>query len=509
MGIVIRQSIKGTIMNYLGVVVGFITTFFVMTKYLTQEEIGLTRVMADAAILLSGLASLGTNTSALRYYPYFRDRDSRDHGFFGWTLIIPMIGFIIITILFFFFKDVIIDMFSGKSSLFVDYIYLVIPMAFFMMYMTVFETNANILMRIVVPKMVREVGVRIFTLVDYILYITGVISLDWMVIGLCLAYFIATLLNIIYLLILSRISFKIEPGHISKWLRKDFMFYTLFLTVAAVIGNIIPSLNTFFISAKLGLAITGIYSIASYMANLVDIPYRSVSAISRPIISQAMKDKDNQRAAEICKSVSLHQLVAGSFVFFIIWINIDLFFDLLPNGEKYVDGKWVFFLLGMAKLVNSSLNIGVTVLSYSKWYYLQLIFTAILTISAIVLNNNLIPLLGMTGAAWSSIISFSIYYLLLLALIIWKTKISPFSWNEILVVLVMILLFVINWISVKYISNPIIYFKYDGVAVKIVEAVVRTGLLVVIGLTMIYCLKVSKQINDIINKLIRRNLTTD
>ncbi len=509
MGIVIRQSIKGTIMNYLGVVVGFITTFFVMTKYLTQEEIGLTRVMADAAILLSGLASLGTNTSALRYYPYFRDRDSRDHGFFGWTLIIPMIGFIIITILFFFFKDVIIDMFSGKSALFVDYIYLVIPMAFFMMYMTVFETNANILMRIVVPKMVREVGVRIFTLVDYILYITGVISLDWMVIGLCLAYFIATLLNIIYLLILSRISFKIEPGHISKWLRKDFMFYTLFLTVAAVIGNIIPSLNTFFISAQLGLAITGIYSIASYMANLVDIPYRSVSAISRPIISQAMKDKDNQRAADICKSVSLHQLVAGSFVFFIIWINIDLFFDLLPNGEKYVDGKWVFFLLGMAKLVNSSLNIGVTVLSYSKWYYLQLIFTAILTISAIVLNNNLIPVLGMTGAAWSSIISFSIYYLLLLALIIWKTKISPFSWNEILVVLVMILLFVINWISVKYISNPIIYFKYDGVAVKIVEAVVRTGLLVVIGLTMIYCLKVSKQINDIINKLIRRNLTTD
>ena len=505
MGIVIRQSIKGTIMNYLGVVVGFITTFFVMTKYLTQEEIGLTRVMADAAILLSGLASLGTNTSALRYYPYFRDKDSRDHGFFGWTLIIPMIGFVIITILFFFFKDVIIDMFSGKSALFVDYIYLVIPMAFFMMYMTVFETNANILMRIVVPKMVREVGVRIFTLVDYILYITGVISLDWMVIGLCLAYLVATLLNIIYLLILSRISFKIEPGHISKWLRKDFMFYTLFLTVAAVIGNIIPSLNTFFISAQLGLAITGIYSIASYMANLVDIPYRSVSAISRPIISQAMKDKDNQRAAEICKSVSLHQLVAGSFVFFIIWINIDLFFDLLPNGEKYVDGKWVFFLLGMAKLVNSSLNIGVTVLSYSKWYYLQLIFTAILTISAIVLNNNLIPVLGMTGAAWSSIISFSIYYLLLLALIIWKTKISPFSWNEILVVLVMILLFVINWISVKYISNPIIYFKYNGMAVKIIEAVVRTGLLVVIGLTLIYVLKVSKQINDIINKLIRKN----
>ena len=503
MGIVVRQSIKGTIMNYIGVAVGFITTFFVMTKYLTQEEVGLTRVMADAAILLSGLGALGTNTSALRYYPYFRDRKSRDHGFFGWTIIVPAVGFTIFTILFFVFKNTIIEMFSDKSSLFVDYIYLVIPMAFFMMYMTVFETNSNILMRIVVPKMVREVGVRVFTLVDYILYITGVISLDWMVIGLCLAYLVATLLNIIYLLCLSRISFKVEPGHISKWLRNDFMFYTLFLTVAAVIGNIIPSINTFFISAQLGLAITGIYSIASYMANLVEIPYRSVSAISRPIISQAMKDNDNQRAAQICKSVSLHQLIAGSFVFFIIWVNIDLFFDMLPNGDKYASGKWVFFLLGIAKLVNSSLNIGVTVLSYSKWYYLQLVFTAILTASAIILNNTLIPILGMTGAAWSSIISFSIYYMLLLALIMWKTKISPFSWKELVVIAIIILLFVLNWISVEYISKSIINFNDISIVQKIVEAILRTGIIVIIGLAIIYYTKISKEINEIINKVFR------
>ena len=155
----------------------------------------------------------------------------------------------------------------------------------------------------------------------------------------------------------------------------------------------------------------------------------------------------------MCKSVSMHQLIAGSFVFFIIWINIDLFFELLPNGDKYVDGKWVFFLLGLAKLVNSSMNIGVTVLSYSKWYYLQLIFTAILTVSAIILNNKLIPIWGMTGAAWSSIISFSIYYVLLLSLIIWKTKISPFSWKEIVVVGVMGLLFILNWLSFDYLTR--------------------------------------------------------
>lgn len=503
MGIVVRQSIKGTLMNYLGVAIGFVTTFFVMTKYLTQEEIGLTRVMADAALLLSGLAALGTNTSALRYYPYFKDKESRDHGFFGWTLIVPLVGFVIFTVLFFVFKDFIISKFSDESPLFVDYMYLVIPMAFFMMYMTVFETNANVLMRIVVPKMVREVGVRLFTLGDYILYITGTISLDGMVIGLCLAYLIATLLNIIYLISLSKISFKIEPGYVSKKLRRDFLYYTLFLTVAAVVGNIIPSLNTFFISAKMGLAITGIYTIAAYMSNLVEMPYRSLSAISRPIISQAMKDNDTQRATMMCKSVSMHQLIAGAFVFFMIWINIDLFFELLPNGEKYVDGKWVFFLLGLVKLVNSSLNISVTVLSYSKWYYLQLIFTAILTVSAIILNNKLIPILGMTGAAWSSIISFSIYYLFLLSLIIWKTGISPFSWKELVVILVVVIMFVLNWIAVEYISKSIIYFNDASMVMKIVEAVVRTGIITIIGLTIIYYTNISKEINEIINKVFK------
>ena len=56
MGVIIRQSVKGTLANYLGIAVGFFTTFFILTKYLTAEEIGLTRILVDAGVLLSGLA---------------------------------------------------------------------------------------------------------------------------------------------------------------------------------------------------------------------------------------------------------------------------------------------------------------------------------------------------------------------------------------------------------------------------------------------------------------------
>ena len=71
MGVIAKQSIRGTIVTYLGIGVGIITTFFVLTRFLTTEEIGLARVLVDAATLFIGLAQLGTNASVIRFYPYF------------------------------------------------------------------------------------------------------------------------------------------------------------------------------------------------------------------------------------------------------------------------------------------------------------------------------------------------------------------------------------------------------------------------------------------------------
>ena len=117
MGVIIRQSIKGTIVNYIGIAIGLFTTFFVMTKYLTTEEVGFARVLVDAATMFSGLAMLGTSSSSMRFYPYFKQEDSdEDHGFFFWTLIIPFIGFLIYGIVFLLLKDSVTASFHPGST---------------------------------------------------------------------------------------------------------------------------------------------------------------------------------------------------------------------------------------------------------------------------------------------------------------------------------------------------------------------------------------------------------
>ena len=207
MGIVVRQSIKGTIASYFGVAIGFITTFFILTRLLTAEEIGLTRVFIEAATLFAGLAQLGTNASVMRFYPHFKDEESKDHGFFFWSIAVPFIGFVIFAILYLIFRVPIENLFSEKSPLFIDYYYLVIPMALCMLYTAVFEVNSNVLQRIVIPRFIREVGIRVLLLGVYLLYGFKIISIDGLMVGLCGTYAIATLLNIKYLLKLKRVSF--------------------------------------------------------------------------------------------------------------------------------------------------------------------------------------------------------------------------------------------------------------------------------------------------------------
>ena len=62
MGIVERQSIKGTLVSYAGAFIGFLTTFLIITEFLTPKEVGLTRNIVEAATLISSFALLGLNS---------------------------------------------------------------------------------------------------------------------------------------------------------------------------------------------------------------------------------------------------------------------------------------------------------------------------------------------------------------------------------------------------------------------------------------------------------------
>jgi len=503
MGVVARQSIKGSIANYIGVAIGFFTTFFVLTKCLTQEEIGLTRVLVDAATLFAAFAQLGSNSSLIKFFPYFNDgRGNR--GLFGLSLLLPFVGFALITGLLLLFRGEIIDVYSERSPLITQYFYLLLPLMFFMLYLTVFETNANVLMRITVPRLVREVGIRIMTLVCYLLYGYRVISFDVFVLLFTLSYAMAMVLNLCYLIGLKKISFRIELKALDKRLLVDFIRYSLFMTIIVLAGSS-QLVGSLFIGAKQGLALTGVYTIAFFIANVVEVPYRSLGAIARPIVATAAKEEDWREVTNIAKKVSLHQLLVSTTILLLIWINLDALFAVIPNGEEYKGGKWVVLILGLAKVVNSTLGISVDVLNYSKRFRMGLLFVLVLSFGMVLLNYWLVGVWSINGAAAAAVFSYVAYYSGLLIYNRVRLGVSVFSLAE-LKVLAVIGIGVALDLLWRTVVTPMMG---ESLVWLLIDAALKTGLIATLLMVAIYKMKISQNINDIIDKMILRRRPTD
>ncbi len=500
MGIIARQSIRGTIVTYLGVFVGFITTFFVLTRFLTAEEIGLARVLIDAATLFIGLAQLGTSSSIIRFYPYFKNAEHRtqnterqDHGFFFWTVVVPLIGFVIFAVLWWVLHVPIERMFVEKSPLFVDYYYFVLPMAFFMLYQTIFETNANVLMNIVVPRAVRELVIRVLLLVVYLLYAFRFFSMDGFVIALCSIYGVAALCNLVYLISLGKISLRPDWKFLDRKLVRSYLLYTGFLILSAVASVLAPSLSSFFITAQLGLDFTGVFAIATYIAVMVSIPSRALNAISQPQLAEALKNNDTAQASTLLKQASNNLFLVGTFILLVLWVNIDLIFHILPNGETYAVAKNVVWILGVSQILVATFGLSLSAINYSKHYYFSLIFSALLTISAIVLNNYLIPHWGMDGAAVANLLSYALYYICLLAVARLCVGVNMLCKGHLKTLIVALVVVALNAFGLQYLPTMNIW----------VSAILRSAVLLGGGAFIAYFWNISPDINNIIKKYIR------
>ncbi len=489
MGVIAKQSIRGTIVTYIGIAVGIVTTFFVLTRFLTTEEIGLARVLIDAATLFIGLAQLGTNASIIRFYPYFHEKESdEDHGFFFWALVVPFFGFVLFAVVYWACSAPLGAWFGEKSPLFVDYYYFVLPLAFFMLYQTICESTCNVLMHIVLPRAVRELVVRVGLLVLYLLYAFRILSLDGFVIGLCANYAICATINLCYFFSLKKIVLKPDWNFLrtNPNLVRRYLTYTGFLILSAVTGVLAPTLSSFFVTAKMGLDTTGIFAIATYMAVMVSVPNRSVSAIASPQLARAIKENNREECSHLIRQVTRNMLLIGGFILLMMWVNIDLIFHILPNGATFATAKNVVLILGVSQLILGTFTICLTALNYSRYYAISLIFSLILTVSAILLNNYLVPLYGMEGAACSNLLSYGLYYILIIAAVVPLGHFHVVDKRWCHIALLLLALFAINQAWLIFLPSMNIWL----------DSILRTLVIIGGGAFIAYKAKLSPEINQ-------------
>lgn len=493
MGIIIRQSLKGTLVNYIGVALGIFVQFYIVTKYLDPQVIGLNSVVYQVAYLLSTLALLGSGSTGMRFFPYFRDKETGNHGFLFYYLLFPLVGIVVMTLVYLGFRGPIEAAFSEKSPLFNEHFYYVLPMMVVLTFWVWAENYANINMRIAIPAAVRHIGMRLLMAVIFILYGLGYIDMTQEIVGFIICYGLCMLVSGVYALRIGDRTLKHDWNYVSPELRVRVLKYAGFLVLAALSGNIIQQMDTLMLSSVKGLYATGVYTIVIYMAEIVNMPSRNLTPISTPLASEAMKAGDIVRARNLYRQVSIHQMLASSLLLLVVWINLDNIFAIIPNGERFAEGRWAVLFLGLSKIVYGTLNFGNTLISFSKYYYWTLFFTVILAVISIGTNLYLIPIYGLTGAALASLITVVVSYAYQQYIVQMKIRTNPFSWAHLRVVVLSAILYGLNFILPNWADiSPWL----DGFT--------RSLIVMGMGIVLMHAMRISPQINWIINTKILR-----
>lgn len=496
MGVVIRQSLKGTFVNYIGVVLGIFVQFYIVAKFVDPEVLGLSKVIYEIAFLLSTLALMGSGSTGMRFFPYFKDKDTGNHGFLYYYLLFPVLGVTLMTTLYLCLSGPIEGYFAAKSPLFNQYFYYVIPMMAVLCFWVWSENYANINMRIAVPKAVREVGMRVMMLAIYVSYGLGYIGVTGLIVGFIICYTLCMLASGGYALSIGSRSLKHDWRFITPDLRNKVLLYAGFLMLSTISGNIIQQMDLFMLSGVKGLYDAGIYTMVIYMAEVVNMPSRNITPISTPLAAEAMKNGNTSVAQKLYKQVSIHQMLASAVLLMLVWINLDNIFAIIPNGEKFAAGKWAVLFLGLSKVVYGTLNFGNTLISFSKYYYWTLFIAIVLAAISIGTNLYFIPIYGMSGAALASLITVLVSYAYQQYLVQVKIKTNPFTWAHARILVILAMLFAVNWLVPSFAGHS-----------PWIDIVVRTLVVMSVAAVLIYVMRISPQITWFINtKILHRDV---
>ncbi len=445
MGVVIRQSFKSLIVQYLGIVVGYFNIVWLFPKCLPLEEIGLIRFVSEMGIFLAFFAQIGVPNAVNRFYPYFRNKEKNDHGFQFWITITPLIGIIIFSSIFILIKPLFVQYYQTNSPLVIDYFWYFIPFTIIYVYLNITEQYCTSQMRIVVPKLIRDVYLRAAASVLLILTYYKYLSFDQLMFSLCVAYFTGLLINILYIYKFFGINLSYDNTLLKdKKFRKEILWFLGFIIIVGIGSTVVNKIDNIMISGLINLSSFTIYSTALFIATVIEMPYRSISQISTPIVAEAMKKNDLEKVNEIYKKSSINQSLIGIFIFLAIWINADSIFTMMPNGEAFRAGKYVILFIGLSKVFDLLTGVNSAIMGNSKFYYYGIYFMFLLAGIAIFLNNLFIPMYGIVGVGMATAISIFIYASSITFFVKVKTGLHPFSLKTVQLLIISIAAFLLN-----------------------------------------------------------------
>ena len=484
MGIVLNQSLKNTIITYIGFAIGGINTIYLYPVFLGATYYALSNYVLSSANVIMPLFAIGMQNTLVKFYSQYETNEERSR-FLSFTVLFPFIVIIPMFLIGFLFFDEILFFLSKRNIIVKKFIWLIPFIGLCMAYFEIFYAWLRVHMHSVFGNFIKEVGLRSASLFLLIGVYYNWITVEGFVYATAVVYFLALLITMIYAFRIQKPVFQFTIPKNTK----DVLVYTFYIILSGSVANLLLDGDKMILNQYMNIENIAYYSVATYIALVISVPSRSMHQIVYPITAKLMHENKHNEMDNLYKKTSINLQVVGGYVMLGIFVNINKLYELVP--PEYAGGILVVFIIGLSKYFDLILGNNNAIIFNTKYYRTVLFLGVALVILTIGLNMIFIPMYGIIGSAFATLLSITLYSLAKLLFVVKKLDLYPFTNQTLYSIALTLILFLVFYFW-DFPFNPIIAISLKSILLTIAYVYLN------------YKFVISIELNEVMDNLLKK-----
>lgn len=396
-----------------------------------KEQYGLISVFIAVAQLMFSLSSLGMPAFIGKFFPYYKAHlPEKKNDQLSIAFAFTLAGFFVVLLLGLLFKDVVANKMFSNSPELLNYYYWLFPFGFGFTIFMLLEAYCWQRSEAVLSNFLKEVIFRAFATVLILLTAAGLIKSFDNFIGLySFVYIVLFSYLLFYFKRKGQLNFTTRISVVTKKFRKKIIVLASFVWGGSLVFNIASVIDTLVIAAVLpnGMAAAAVFTVAQYMASLIQAPQRAIISSAIGPLSQAWRDKDYRKLNKIYHRSAINQLLFSTAMFSLIWLNFEDGVNTLNLQKDYLAAKWIFFYLGLTRILDMGTGLNAQIIGTSTYWKYEFKTGVILLCVSVPLNYFLTIKFGAIGPAMANLVAFTIYNGIRYLFLLNKFNMQPFD----------------------------------------------------------------------------------
>lgn len=484
MGIVQNQSIKNTIITFLGFGIGAVNALFLYTNFLGKLHYGIVATVLSGANIMMPLMAFGAQNTLIRFFSSYKNQKERDE-FLTFMLFLPLALIIPLALGFYFFYDSISHSWIQENPTLKPFFWLIPVIGLFMAYFEVFYAWAKVHMQSVMGNFISEVLVRLVVMILLVAVHFNWLAKDTFVYCVALAYFAQLIGMKLYAISVKMPVLRLViPKNV-----KEIIQYSSFIIVSGGVAVMLVDFDKVMIAQYLPISENALYSVAIFISTVIIVPSRAMTQIIAPITARLMAENKLDELNDLYKKSAINLQVVGGFIMILIFVNIKQMYHLIP--KEYSGGILAVFLIGLSKFYDVLLGNNNSIIVNTKYYRTVLLLGIFTVALMIVLNMIFIPMYGIEGSAFATLVTVMIYNTIKLLFVVKKMDLFPFTIKTLQSLGILAVCFVL-------------FYFWDFPFHTIINIGLKSILISSLYGYLNYKLQISEEVNSVIHTVLKR-----